>query len=291
MINTTPNLCLSGGTMLNSVCAGRLARESIYGKKGSFFIPTEPSDAGTPIGATLFLANMLEEKKRKKKYHHTPYECINNGKKYSNEEIVDALKDYKNKVEFEKLTYDEIIERVSDDLVADKVVAWFQGCGETGPRALGNRSLLAHPGKEENKDRINEIKGREKYRPICPSVLSECATEWFNMRKKDIRLCHFMSFVFDVKKEKGEIVPAICHVDGSARLQTVDREVGQKYYDLIKKFYEKTDIPMVVNTSFNFREPIVESPDDALKTFLKREGINVLVMENYYITRKVSDDK
>jgi|TARA_S200002703_G_scaffold152107_1_gene152166 carbamoyltransferase len=154
-------------------------------------------------------------------------------------------------------------EHITDLLFKDNIIAFFQGASEAGPRALGNRSLLMSPINPKNKDTMNILKGRELFRPLAASVLNEKSKEWFEMI--GIEESPYMSFSFKIKKNKKELVPAVVHVDDTCRVQTVTKEQNQNLYDLINLYYKKTNIPMLMNTSFNARnEPIVETIDDAI---------------------------
>ncbi len=179
------------------------------------------------------------------------------------------------------------MEVVSDYLVEGKVIGWFQDRFEWGPRALGNRSILADPRQPEMKDIVNKkIKFREAFRPFAPSVLADKAEEFFDLpeAKKHYPL-RFMLYVVPVKEGKREIIPAITHVDGSARPQLVWRETSPRYYDLIEMFYEKTGVPVVLNTSFNLRgDPIVNTSGEAYDTFI-RSGMDVLVLDKYVVVK------
>ncbi|MDB2363351.1 hypothetical protein N9V70_02800, partial [Candidatus Pelagibacter bacterium] len=160
-------------------------------------------------------------------------------------------------------------------------VGWFQGKMEWGPRALGNRSILGDPRRSDMKDILNlKIKRRESFRPFAPSILREHVSDWFE-NDDDVP---FMMKVYQIKEDKRKNIPAVTHVDGSGRLQTVYQETNKKYYDLINEFYKLTNVPLVLNTSFNENEPIVSSPEEALSCFL-RTKMDTLVMENYIIKR------
>ena len=154
------------------------------------------------------------------------------------------------------------LEYITDLLLKDNIVAFFQGASEAGPRALGNRSLLMSPINQKNKDTMNIVKGRELFRPLAASVLNEKSKEWFEMK---IEESPYMSFSFKIKKDKKELVPAVVHVDDTCRVQTVTQEQNKHLYDLISVYYKKTNTPMLMNTSFNAKdEPIVETVDDAI---------------------------
>jgi len=168
-------------------------------------------------------------------------------------------------------------------LIADgKVIGWFQGRMEWGPRALGNRSILADPRRSDIKALLNaKIKRRESFRPFAPSILDHAVGEWF----EEDDAVPFMMQVFQIRAAKRALIPAVAHVDGSGRLQTVSQQTNPRYYRLIERFYELTGVPMVLNTSFNENEPIVCNPEEALDCFL-RTNMDVLVMEDYLIERR-----
>jgi carbamoyltransferase len=179
-----------------------------------------------------------------------------------------------------------LINSVADALISGKVVGWFQGRFEWGPRALGNRSILADPRRENMKDIVNiKIKFREPFRPFAPSVLSDRVTELFELNGlRDHYPSKFMLYTMPVKQK--EIIPAVTHVDNSSRIQIVDKEINPRYYRLIEKFHQLTGVPAVLNTSFNLKaEPMVESPQDAFSTFSK-SGMDMLVLGNFILEKK-----
>jgi carbamoyltransferase len=272
------NLCIAGGVALNSVANGALLREKIF---KNIFVQPASTDAGSAIGAALYFYNCYLNKKR-------CYEMKTDylGPEYKNEEIIQILNEYSIKgIKYEFMDYKKLIKKTAGLLAENKIIGWFQGRMEFGPRALGNRSILANPNKKEMKDILNErVKHRESFRPFAPSVLEEYAKEYFKIDNKNTRW-PFMLFVFPVRKNKQSIISAVTHVDGTARIQTVSKENNSLYYDLIKEFYKIKKIPVVLNTSFNVRgEPIVMSPKDALETFLKT-GMDYLVIGNYFISK------
>lgn len=180
------------------------------------------------------------------------------------------------------MAYKDLYPFVAQQIANGAIVGWFQGRSETGNRALGNRSIVADPRNPNIKDIINStVKFREDYRPFAPSVLEECYKEYFDTPHPS----PYMSRIMPVLEDKRSIVPGITHVDGTARIQTVTKKQNAHWYNLIKAFYKETGVPMVVNTSFNSREPIVETPEQALDTF-KRTALNILVINNYVITKE-----
>tara|TARA_A100001391_G_scaffold190659_1_gene163351 strand:+ start:928 stop:1485 length:558 start_codon:yes stop_codon:yes gene_type:complete len=165
-----------------------------------------------------------------------------------------------------KINKNVTIDEVTNILLEDKIVGFFQGASEAGHRALGNRSLLMSPLKVENKDTMNLLKGRELFRPLAASVMQDKAKEWFDLL--GLEESPYMTFSFNVKKDKKQFIPSVVHVDDTCRIQTVKAEQNKLYYDLLSNFYNKTQVPMLLNTSFNnYDEPIVETIDDAVNTF------------------------
>jgi carbamoyltransferase len=213
-------------------------------------------DSGTALGAALWV-DALERQATERAYH---MEHAFLGPEYSDEEIEAFLR-------WSKLPYrrmSNIPEETVDLLAADKVIGWFQGRMEFGPRALGGRSILASPISPDMQARLNEIKDREDFRPVAPVVLEEEAARWFMNAEKS----PFMLFVYDVRPEQAERIPAVRHVDGTARIQTINRAQHPLYYDLLRAFQTRTGVPVLVNTSFNTRsEPVVCSPRDAVECF------------------------
>ncbi len=175
----------------------------------------------------------------------------------------------------------ELCRRTAGTIADGKVVGWFQGRMEWGPRALGNRSIVCDPRRADMKTILNaKIKRRESFRPFAPSVLKEAVAEWF----EEDDAVPFMMQVFQIREEKRAVIPAVCHVDGSGRLQTVCRQTNPRYYRLIEAFRDRTGVPMVLNTSFNENEPVVCKPDEALDCFL-RTRMDVLVLGNRMVSR------
>ena len=178
--------------------------------------------------------------------------------------------------------FNEIIKIIVKELSIGNVIGWFQGGMEWGPRALGNRSILGDPRRSDMKEILNiKIKRRESFRPFAPSILREEVSNWFEI-DDDVP---YMSQVFKIKKDKRKEIPSVCHVDGTGRLQTVTHQSNDKYYKLISSFFLETNVPMLLNTSFNENEPIVCRPEEAIDTFL-RTKMDVLVLENWLIKRK-----
>jgi carbamoyltransferase len=208
------------------------------------------------------------------------------GEEYSRGSIEAFLKG--NSIPFRRVDDDDqLLDRVADALDAGKVVGWFQGRFEWGPRALGNRSILADPRRGDMKDIVNtKIKFREPFRPFAPSVLEEKTESFFDLPDASRHYpARFMLYVVDVKEAKQGVIPAITHVDGTGRLQTVRRDTNPRYYRLIERFEEATGVPVILNTSFNLRgEPIVNTPAEAFSTFT-RSGIDVLVLDHCIVSK------
>ena len=279
-ISSSKNLCLSGGCAMNSAANGKIYENT---KFKNVYVQPAAGDAGGAIGAAYEALSVVKGSNQRFEMQHAYW-----GPSFSNNDIenilINKLKPYTNKNEFtfEKISTDKIISKVVKDLTDGKVVGWFQGRMEWGPRALGNRSILCDPRRDDMKDILNsKIKRRESFRPFAPSVLLEEAHNWFE-KKDDVP---FMMKVFKVIKEKRELLPAITHVDGTGRLQTVDQKSNPKYYSLIKKFGEHTGVPILLNTSFNENEPVVCNPEEALNCFL-RTKMDTIVLENWIIRRK-----
>jgi carbamoyltransferase len=263
-------LVIAGGVSLNSVMNGRIVRESKF--KDVYVMPAA-GDNGTAIGAAYYLYNGVLGNERNF-VHNNPYV----GNEYSNSEIISLLKQCKIKHE----VHEDISSLAADLLQAGNIIGWFQGRMEIGPRALGNRSILANPAILDMKDKINaEVKHREAYRPFAPSTTVEAKDQFFDLAVE----APFMLKVCDVLAEQRERIPAVTHVDGSARLQTVRRETNKRYYDLISALGERTGVPVVLNTSFNIQgEPIVESPRDAIRCFFST-GLDALVIGNCVVRK------
>ncbi len=263
-------LCISGGVALNSVMNTRLILEGPFEKA---FIPPPAGDAGNAIGAALLTWSRLTGKPRVFEMSHAYW-----GPDYTDHELRRTLEE--RKVPYRKV--DDPSETAADLIAAGKIIGWFQGRAEAGPRALGNRSILADPRPPGMKDTINrEVKHREPFRPFAPTILAEEAPKWFHPYTPS----PFMLRVLPVRPELREKVPAVLHVDGSARLQTLEEHQNPLYYRLIKAFERRTGIPMVLNTSFNDKgEPMVCSPADALRTFYGT-GLDALIMGNYLVEK------
>lgn len=271
-------LCMAGGVALNSVANGRILKETPFEE---IYIQPAAGDSGAALGAALYAYHTLLGQPRKFVMDHAYW-----GKGYGNAAVHDTLKEQNIRAE-EFAGEEKLLERVADGLSQGKVAGWFQGRFEWGPRALGHRSIIADPRRSEMKDVVNtKIKFREPYRPFAPSVLENRASEFFDLPSPERHYPNrFMLYVVDVKDDAKEKLPAITHVDGSARLQTVRADTSPLYYRLIEKFGEATGVPVILNTSFNLRgEPIVTSPADALKTFYN-SGLDFLVLGNSIVSK------
>lgn len=267
------NLVIAGGAAMNCVFNGLLNKSKIYKKN---FIPAYPDDLGVSIGAA-YLADNLYNKKKRKIYHekHNYF-----GPKFTDIEIKSEL--IKSKIKF--LKPKNLTKFVAKKISEGSLIGWFQGSMEFSHRALGNRSILADPRKPNMKKILNEaIKFREGFRPFAPSVLEEHASKIFELDSSD--RIYFMEKVAIVKKNWRNKIPSVTHVDNTARVQTVDKYINSKFYNLINDFYKITGVPLLVNTSFNLNgEPIVCSPNDAIRTFYSC-GLDILVIGNYVIEK------
>ncbi|MSR86584.1 hypothetical protein EXS70_00185 [Candidatus Peribacteria bacterium] len=267
------NLCLAGGVALNCVANGKVLRAGIF---KNIFIQPAAGDAGGALGAALAAWHKEYGGERLPKMEH-----VYLGNAYTQDEIEAYLN--AQGLPYEKLGDAELIETTAGLLQGTNVVGWFQGRMEYGPRSLGNRSILADARNKENWQKVNlKIKFRESFRPFAPTVLEEKVSEWFDLDRES----PYMLLVADTRPDKRELIPAVTHVDGSARIQTIRRDQNPRYYDLIKAFEQKTGCPVIINTSFNVRgEPIVESPKDAVNCFLHTH-MDILVMGNCLLRKE-----
>lgn len=264
------NLCLSGGVALNSLTNGKIVKSKLV---KNIFIQPAANDAGCSLGAALEVYASLGHR-AKLKLNHVYY-----GPEFSNDEILKIIRKYGLRYEYHK-----DISGVASGLISkNNVIGWFQGRMEFGPRALGNRSILANPSNPKMKDIINKkIKFREWFRPFAPTILDSKRDDYI----ENSIYSPFMLFVFDVKEEKKKEVPSILHIDGTTRPQTLKKNINPKYYKLIKNFENETSIPLVLNTSFNVKgEPIVCTPRDAIKMFYS-SGLDYLIINDYLIKKR-----
>jgi carbamoyltransferase len=269
-------ICLAGGVALNVVMTGKLARSGMF--KEVYVFPAAGDD-GASVGAAQYVHHQVLGNAPRGE----PVPTMSLGPGYGEDRIVQALRGYGGKVEFEHA--DDIEEVVADALVGGKVVGWFRGRMEFGPRALGNRSILADPRTPEMRDIVNQrVKLREEFRPFAPAALAEAAGAYFDM--SGVGRSKFMEFVVPATELGRKKTQAVVHFDGSARIQTVERANNESFWRVINAFGRKTGVPVVLNTSFNVRgEPIVCTPEDAIRCFLST-NIDMLAIENYVVTKK-----
>ena len=272
------NLCLGGGVALNGVANYRILKEGPF---DNLHIPPSPGDAGSAIGCAQYLYHNY--KKNKRIIEEKSNRIKNNiyvGPEYSNDTIKLFLDE--NKITNKFLNDNELIQKTAKLISDGNIVGWYQGKMEWGPRALGNRSILADPRDANMKNILNEkIKHRESFRPFAPSILNEYVSDYFEINIKS----PYMLFVAKVKKP--DKIPAVTHIDGTGRLQSVSKESNLLYYNLINEFYKLTNIPVIINTSMNVMgEPIVNTPEHAYNMILKTD-MDYLVMGNYLISREI----
>jgi len=276
-------LAYAGGVALNSVANYEILRNTSF---KDIYIQPAAGDAGGALGAALYVYYSVLKHDKRFIMNHAYY-----GPEYSESDIEIFLSD--NNIAYKHFQdEDELLDFCAEELGKKKVIGWFLGKSEWGPRALGSRSIIADPRDENMKNIINvKVKFRESYRPFAPSVLAEKAHEYFEI-VGDARQHYplrFMLYVVPVKKNQIQVVPAITHVDGTARPQAVNQETNPRYWKLIKKFEEKTGIPMLINTSFNLKgEPIVTTPENAYSTF-RRSGLDILVLGNFVVEKHISE--
>lgn len=264
-------VCIAGGVAQNSVANGKITRNTPFTE---VYIPSAGHDAGISMGAAQYVYHQILNKPKVPAIY-----SAYTGAKFSNDEIEKLLQE-KN-ISYKKYDDETLYNVVSDRLINAGVVGWFNGRAEFGPRALGARSILADPRRNDAKDLLNaKIKRRESFRPFAPSILKEYVAEYFEVND----IVPFMEKVFPIKKEKQSSIPAVTHVDGTGRLQSVDKNISPAYHNLISAFNKKTGVPILLNTSFNENEPIVNSPLEALDCFL-RTNMDMLVLENIVIQR------
>ena len=293
------NLCLAGGVALNCVANGKILEKKIF---ENIWVQPAAGDAGGSLGAALALWHL--ELKQKRAEYKDDMQGSYLGPSYSDDEIEKELNNLNAK--FQILNEKEIIEKTSESLKNGDAVGWFQGRMEFGPRALGGRSILGDPRSPTMQKNLNlKVKFRESFRPFAPSVLREDVDKWFNMnvdspymllvaeilKDKKITMSEEEKKLFGIEKLniKRSDIPAVTHVDYSARIQTVHKDTNPKYYSLIKKFKEKTNCSVLINTSFNVRgEPIVNTPKDAFNCFMGTE-LDKLVIGNFFLDKKDQD--
>ncbi len=273
-ITKTENLCISGGVALNSLANGLVYSQTPF-KNVYVFGPA--GDSSAAVGAALYSYHSILKNKNRITLARLDF-----GTSYTNQEIEKIL--IKKKLRYKKLSTSELIEKTAELLSKNNIVGWFHGKMEFGPRALGNRSLLANPSGENMKDRVNEVKMREQFRPFACSVLEDKVHELFKVPEINHH-SPFMNFVFKVKPQEKNNIHAIVHADDTCRIQTVNKSDNPLYYDLIHTFYKLTGIPCILNTSLNTKiEPIVEHPKQAIHDLLTT-SMDYLVIGNYLIKK------
>ncbi len=294
------NLCLAGGVALNCVANGKILEEKIF---DNIWVQPASGDAGGSLGAALAYWH-IDLNKERENIGEDNMQGSYLGNSFNEEEIKNTLNEIG--ADFMEMSEKDIIEKTAFDISNGKAIGWFQGRMEFGPRALGNRSILGDPRSDKMQKNLNlKVKYRESFRPFAPSVLREDVFNWFEINSDS----PYMLFVANIKKEKSQEmtedekklfgidllnikrseIPAVTHVDYSARIQTVNKQTNEKYYELIKKFKKITNCPVLINTSFNIRgEPIVNTPQDAFNCFMGTE-LDVLVIGNYYLDKKTQN--
>ena len=265
------NLCMAGGVAFNSVMNGRIFHETPF---KNFYVQSAAGDAGGSLGAAYYVWNQILDKPRKFVMNHSYW-----GPKFSNEEcqkVLDAAG-----LKYETLPDEELLPKVAKMISEGAIIGWFNGRMEWGPRALGARSFVADPRRSDMREILNDkVKLREWFRPLAPSMLEEYGKEIFGVEHHD----PFMITVIQVAEEWKKKIPAVVHIDGSARPQMVNKEVNPRYWNLINEFRKLTGIPLLLNTSFNIQEPIVCTPQDAVNTF-GNANFDALVLENNLVLR------
>jgi len=265
-------VCLAGGVALNCVANGMIFERTNF---RDVFIQPAAHDAGTSLGAALYVEHQELKRPRRYQMQHVYY-----GPEYSDSEILRDLEVAGCK--YEKLTEEDLIDKTVEAIAQGKIVGWFQGRMEFGPRALGNRSILADPRRKDMKDILNSrIKYREPFRPFCPSILAERAGEYFETDYPS----PFMVMAYKIKAQQRDRIPAVTHGDKTGRLQTVEHKVNSRYWKLIHKFEEVTGVPVLLNTSFNENEPIVQTPAQAIDCFL-RTRMDVLSIGEFLLRKE-----
>lgn len=278
-VTGSKNLVMAGGVALNSVANGRIIKETPF---ENVYIQPAAGDSGGALGAALYAYHVLLNKPRKFVMEHAYW-----GQEYSIDEMKAAIE--AQGFAYERIEDDEkLLDQVVDRLTQSKVVSWFRGRFEWGPRALGHRSILADPRRVEMKEVVNtKIKFREPFRPFAPVVLEERTQEYFDIPSPEKYYpARYMLLVTRIPEAKRDDIQAVCHVGGTGRLQTIRREWNPAYYRVVEKFGEATGVPVLLNTSYNLRgEPIVTTPQNALNTFAKSD-IDALVMGPYLVKKK-----
>jgi carbamoyltransferase len=272
-------VCLAGGVAFNCVANGKVLESTPFER---VFVHPAAGDAGLAVGAAFYVWNQILGQPRAFEMQHAYW-----GPGFSREEIRSALESRgvnSDGHQVAELGDEELLSQTAKTIEEGKIVGWFQGRSEWGPRALGNRSIVADPRRPDMKEILNRrIKHREIFRPFAPSVLAEATGEWFERSHPS----PFMSLAYPVRKDKRDLIPAPTHVDGTARIQTLTREANPRYWALIKAFEKRTGIPMVVNTSFNDNEPVVNRPEEAVDCFLRTE-MDAVVLGNFLVKKSAN---
>jgi carbamoyltransferase len=265
------NVCMTGGVAMNSVANGKITTQTEF---ENVYVPAGAADNGTSFGAAYYVWNRLLGNRRDFVQDHAYWGCHS-----ADEDCINAIRAAG--LPFETLDDEKLVDLTTDLMISGNVVGWFQGRMEFGARALGNRTLLADPRRTDMRDIINlRIKFREKFRPFAPSILEEHVSDWFEINEPT----PYMEKVLPIRRERHSQIPAVTHVDGSGRLQTVSKQTNPLYHALISRFHEKTGVPIVLNTSLNENEPIVRTPAEAISCFL-RTDMDVLVLGRCIINR------
>jgi len=278
-LGSEKNLCLSGGLAFNCAANGKIFEHTTFQR---IYIQPAAGDAGLAIGAAYYVWHQLLDRPRDFLMEHAYW-----GPEYNSESISHALKVKREELNKQGCAVikidgqEELCRRTALEIANGKVVGWFQGRMEWGPRALGNRSILADPRRPEMKEILNsKIKHRESFRPFAPSILEEKVDEYFQKNQSS----PFMLFAYKVRPEKKDTMPAVVHVDGTTRLQTVTQRENPLFWQLIKEFEKITGVPVLLNTSFNENEPIINTPREAIDCFL-RTKMDVLVLGSFFIIK------
>lgn len=274
------NLCIAGGCGMNSVANGKVTTRSPF---KNVYIQSAAGDAGGAIGAAFVVHHQISDAGREFVMDHAFW-----GPEFTDGELSELLRVNSEQIKAEGCTVEriddeaELCRRTAQAVSEGKVIGWFQGRMEWGPRALGNRSIIGDPRRADMKDILNlKIKRRESFRPFAPSVLRDAVSDWFEIDAE----VPFMMKVFQIKEEKRAEIPAVTHADGSGRLQTVYSHTNPRYHGLISAFKKITGVPMVLNTSFNENEPVVCKPEEALDCFLRTQ-MDLLVLGDWFVERK-----
>jgi len=262
-------VCIAGGVAQNSVANGKITRNT---KFKEVYIPSAGHDAGISMGSAYWVEHMVAKQQRSEAVFNA-----NTGCHFTNEYIKAECE--RMNLSYRELSDADLYPEIVKCLTNGGVVGWFNGPAEFGPRALGGRSIIADPRRMDAKEILNlKIKRRESFRPFAPSILKEEVINWFELDEP----VPFMEKVFPIRAEKRSEIPAVTHADGSGRLQTVDRAYSKRYHELISAFFKETGVPILLNTSFNENEPIVNEPIEAINCFL-RTSMDMLVMENVLV--------